>query len=92
MLKAREKQLNTTGAQKLGFEERRGLMADREAIHRENRWLKNRLAKAKLRHDAYLKDIDYRQRSGVDKSLIMACPHADGSLNTTICSSADPPA
>ncbi|CAO0824327.1 hypothetical protein DFAR_570040 [Desulfarculales bacterium] len=30
------------------------------------------MAKAKLRHDACLKDIDYRQRRGMDKSLIMA--------------------
>ncbi|CAO0823928.1 hypothetical protein DFAR_3990053 [Desulfarculales bacterium] len=43
MLKALEEQLNTPEAQELGFEERLGLMVDREAIHRENRWLKNRL-------------------------------------------------
>ncbi|CAO0820456.1 hypothetical protein DFAR_1590011 [Desulfarculales bacterium] len=47
-------------------------MVDREAIHRKNRRLKNRLAKAKLRHDACLEDIDYRQRRGMDKSRIMA--------------------
>ncbi|CAO0823118.1 hypothetical protein DFAR_3480018 [Desulfarculales bacterium] len=47
-------------------------MVDREAIHRENRWLKNRLTKAKFRHNAYLEDIDYRQRRGMDKSFIMA--------------------
>ncbi|CAO0822863.1 hypothetical protein DFAR_3340023 [Desulfarculales bacterium] len=46
-------------------------MVDGEAIHRRNRQLKNRLAKAKLRHDAYLEDIDYRQRRGMDKALIM---------------------
>ncbi|CAO0823482.1 hypothetical protein DFAR_3710040 [Desulfarculales bacterium] len=47
-------------------------MVDREAIHREeNRWLKNRLAKAKCWHDAGLEDTDYRQRRGMDKSLIM---------------------
>ena len=33
-----------------------GLMVDREATHREDRCLKNRLAKAKLRHDAGLED------------------------------------
>ncbi|CAO0823152.1 hypothetical protein DFAR_340035 [Desulfarculales bacterium] len=72
MLKALEKQLNTPEAQELGFEKRLSLMVDRKAIHRENRRFKNRLAKAKLRHDAYLEDIDYRQRRGMGKSLIMA--------------------
>ncbi|CAO0824665.1 hypothetical protein DFAR_800011 [Desulfarculales bacterium] len=72
MLKALEEQLNIPEAQALGFEERLGLMVDREAIHRENRRLKNRLAKAKLRHDACLEDIDYRHRRGMDKSRIMA--------------------
>ncbi|CAO0822358.1 hypothetical protein DFAR_2980005 [Desulfarculales bacterium] len=47
-------------------------MVDGEAIHRENRRLKSRLAKAKLRHGACLEDIDYRQRCGMGKSLIMA--------------------
>ncbi|CAO0820927.1 hypothetical protein DFAR_2010001 [Desulfarculales bacterium] len=47
-------------------------MVDGEAIHRENRWFKTRLAKAKLRYDACLEDIDYRQRRGRDRSLIMA--------------------
>ena len=72
MLKALEEQLNTPDAQELAFEERLGLMGDRESTHRENRRLKNRLAKARLRHDACLEDIDYRQRRGMDKSLIMA--------------------
>lgn len=72
MLKALEEQLNTADVQQLSFEERLGLMVDREATHRENRRLKNRLAKARLRHDACLEDIDYRQKRGMDKSLIMA--------------------
>jgi DNA replication protein DnaC len=72
MLKALEEQLNTPDAQDLAFEERLGLMVDRETTHRENRRLKTRLAKARLRHDACLEDIDYRQKRGMDKSLIMA--------------------
>lgn len=72
MLKALEEQLNTADVQHLSFEERLGLIVDREATHRENRRLKNRLAKAILRHDACLEDIDYRQKSGMDKFLIMA--------------------
>ncbi|CAO0824346.1 hypothetical protein DFAR_620006 [Desulfarculales bacterium] len=40
--------------------------------NRENRRRKNKLAKAKLRQDTCLEDIDYRQRRGRDKSFIMA--------------------
>ncbi|CAO0821108.1 hypothetical protein DFAR_2110002 [Desulfarculales bacterium] len=72
MLKALEEQLNTPKAQELGFEEKMGLMVNRKAIHRKNRRLKNRLAKATLRYDACLEDMDYRQRRGRNKSLIMA--------------------
>ncbi|CAO0821860.1 hypothetical protein DFAR_260003 [Desulfarculales bacterium] len=48
------------------------MMVDREAIHREDRQLKNRLVKAKLRQDACLEDIDYWQRCGMDRSFITA--------------------
>ncbi|CAO0821379.1 hypothetical protein DFAR_2300007 [Desulfarculales bacterium] len=64
MLKALKEQLDTPEAQELDFGERLGLMVDGEATHRKNRRLKSRLAKAKLRHDACLEDIDYRQRRG----------------------------
>ncbi|CAO0819856.1 hypothetical protein DFAR_1150014 [Desulfarculales bacterium] len=72
MLKALEEQLNTPEAQELGFEETLGLMVNRKAIHRANHRFKSRLAKAKFRHNICLEDIDYRQRRGMDKSLIMA--------------------
>ncbi|CAO0823680.1 hypothetical protein DFAR_3840001 [Desulfarculales bacterium] len=44
----------------------------RGGTYRKNRRLKNRLVKAKLRHDACLEDIDYWQRRGMGKSLVMA--------------------
>ncbi|CAO0823458.1 hypothetical protein DFAR_3710016 [Desulfarculales bacterium] len=47
-------------------------MVDKETTQIKKRWFKNRLAKAKLRHDACLEDIDYRQKCGMDKALIMA--------------------
>ncbi|CAO0824095.1 hypothetical protein DFAR_4060010 [Desulfarculales bacterium] len=47
-------------------------MVARRATNRENRRLKNRLAKAKLRHNACLEDIDYRQKPGMGKSRIIA--------------------
>ncbi len=59
-------------ANSLSFEERFGLMADREMIERENRRLDSRLRKAKLRLQACMEDIDYVQPRGLDKSLIMS--------------------
>lgn len=56
----------------LEFEERLGLLADRELTDRENRRLAARLRKAKLRQTATLEDIDFRHPRGLDKSLILA--------------------
>jgi len=53
-----------------GFEERLGLLADRELTERENRRLTTRLRQARLKHNACLEDIDYRAPRGLDKALI----------------------
>ena len=54
------------------FEERLGLLVDREGTARADRRLKTRLHKAKLRHTACLEDIDYRHPRGLDKSLVLS--------------------
>lgn len=54
----------------LGFEERLGLLVDREYTEREPRRLKTRLGKAKLRQNASPEAIDYRAPRGLDKSLM----------------------
>jgi DNA replication protein DnaC len=46
------------------------LLVDREAVDRESRRLTTRLRKAKLRQNACIEDIDFRQPRGLDKSLI----------------------
>jgi len=56
----------------LSFEERLGLLVDREATERENRRLTKRLRRAKLRYQAALEDIDYRHPRGLDKKLIQS--------------------
>ena len=43
----------------LGFEERFGLLIDREMTDRENRRLGSRLKKAKLRHSCCVEDLDF---------------------------------
>src|SRR5499425_2863586 len=54
----------------LSFEERLGLLVDRESTERENRRLTTRLRQAKLRQTACIEDIDYRHPRGLDKPLL----------------------
>lgn len=55
----------------LGFEERLGLLADRELTERSNRRLALRLRQAKLRQSAAIEDLDTRAPRGLDKALIV---------------------
>lgn len=70
MSRALEEQMNMPQIGDLTFEERLGLMIDREATERENRRLNSRLKKARLRQQACIEDIDYRHPRGLDKSLM----------------------
>jgi len=62
--------LDQTDKDELTFEERFGLMVDREHTERQERRLKYRLNKAKLRQQASIEDIDYRHPRGLDRSVI----------------------
>ena len=70
MVKAFKEQMEMADISDMTFEERLGLLADREAADRETRRLKTRLRKAKLRQNACIEDIDFRHPRGLDKSLI----------------------
>jgi len=70
MLKALQEQLQMPEIQTLSFEERLGLLLDRELTTRENRRLKTRLKQAKLREPAAIEDLDYRTHRGLDKALM----------------------
>ena len=65
-----EEQLQMDDIDSLSFEERLGLLVDREASDRENRRLKTRLRKARLRQNACIEDIDFRHPRGLDKALM----------------------
>jgi DNA replication protein DnaC len=54
----------------LSFEERLGLLVDREMTCRDDRRLQTRLRKARLKHNACIEDIDHRSPRGLDKALI----------------------
>lgn len=71
MAKALEEQLQMPDLDALAFEERLGLLVDRETTERRNRKLRTSLKKAKLRIMASLEDLDYRAPRGLDKSLML---------------------
>ena len=70
MAAALAEQMQMPDIEELAFEERLGLLVDRELTERENRRLSSRLRRARLKHNAALEDIDYRHPRGLDKSLI----------------------
>ena len=76
MAKALAEQLASPQIQDLSFEERLGLLVDREITERHSRQLTNRLRRAKLRHRACIEDVDFRQPRGLDKDLVLSL--ADG--------------
>jgi DNA replication protein DnaC len=63
-------QIDMTDLDTLNFEERLGLLVDREMTERADRRLHYRLRAAKLRVSACIEDIDYRHRRGLDKRLM----------------------
>ncbi|AMQ87756.1 IS21-like element ISSpu5 family helper ATPase IstB [Marinobacter sp. LQ44] len=71
----------------LSFEERLGLLVDREMTERDNRRMTSRLRRARLRHNAILEDIDYRNSRGLDKGLVQSlagCQWVKEHLNVLI--------
>src|SRR5260370_8953745 len=60
----------------LSFEERLGLLVDREVEARDSRRLALRLKAAKLRQEAAVEDIDFRAPRGLDRSVIMSLAQA----------------
>jgi DNA replication protein DnaC len=67
MLKAYQEHQQMPDCQALSFEERFGLLLDREATERANRRLATR-----LRQPACVEDIDLRSPRGLDKALLLA--------------------
>jgi len=87
MAKAFEDQRELPEIHDLSFEERLGLLIDREETERENRRLQTRLRKAKLSQSACLEDFDWRSRRGLDKSLLAAwasCEWVGSRLNVIV--------
>jgi len=56
----------------MSFEERLGLLVDREMTDRLDRRLKNRLHQARLKQNACLEDVNYQANRGLDKALLQS--------------------
>jgi DNA replication protein DnaC len=72
MARALSEQLEGTEYQALSFEERLGLLVDREAQDRDNRRVERNLKTAKLRSTACVEDIDFRHPRGLDRSQVLS--------------------
>jgi len=77
MATALAEQLTQSAAASLGFEERFGLLLDREVVHRDNRRLARLLQVAALKERACLEDVDFRARRGLDRSQLASLASCD---------------
>lgn len=77
MAAALSEQLTQSAAHALAFEERIGLLVEREIVHRENRRLSRLLQVATLKERACLEDVDFRARRGLDRSQLASLTSCD---------------
>jgi len=69
MAKAFEEQRQSPDLDALSFEERIGLLVDREAAERDTKRLTTRLKFAALRQSACVEDVDLRTPRGIDRAV-----------------------
>jgi DNA replication protein DnaC len=69
MARALDEQRGQSNSEALTFEERLGLLVDREAVERESKRLVSRLKVANLRQNAVVEDLDTKAARGLDKAL-----------------------
>src|ERR1700688_4222247 len=69
MAKAFEEQRRSPDLDALSFEERIGLLVDREAAERDTKRLTTRLKFAALRQSACVEDVDLRTPRGIDRAV-----------------------
>lgn len=69
MADALAEQLNTSSAGDLSFDDRLGLLVEREMTWRDDRRLRRLLQEARLRMEASVEDVDFRAPRGLDRSV-----------------------
>lgn len=72
MAKALQEQQSIPDSHSLSFEERLGLLLDRELTERESRALTARLQRAKLKQAATPEEVDFKTPRGLDRSAWLA--------------------
>lgn len=77
MATALSEQMTQSAAAGLAFEDRFGLLVEREALYRDNRRLARLLQLAQLKVRASLEDIDFRSRRGLDRAQIASLGSCD---------------
>lgn len=70
-LSALREQVDGDGYADMTFEERFGLLVDKEYLLRENRRLTRRFQEAKLKVKAQIEDVDYQAPRGLEKGLFL---------------------
>jgi DNA replication protein DnaC len=70
MVDAFRQQIEAPDSSQLSFEERFGLLVDRQWIWKENRALTRRLQLAKFKERGTIEDIDYQHSRGLDRKLM----------------------
>lgn len=76
MARALAEQMEHADYAALSFEERLGLVVDREAQDRDNRRLERHLKAAKLRWDASVEDVEFRHPRGLDRGQFLSLADA----------------
>lgn len=71
MLQALEEQSAMPNINQLSFEERFGLIIDREDVERRNKSFNNRLRKGKLKENASVEDLDFNPKRSISKTSIL---------------------
>lgn len=78
MARAFEEQSALTASTSLSFDERFGMIVDREIAWRDTRRLERLLKSAKLKDpQACIEDIEYRQSRGLDKGVVATLASCD---------------
>ncbi len=71
MLDALEKQMESSQAKELTFEERLGMLLDAQDTYQRNQRFARHLKSANLRQSACVEDIDYKHPRGLDKAQFL---------------------
>jgi len=83
-----KEQLEQPSFHDLSFEERLGMLVDRQWTWKENKRLKRLLQDAKLKLQACVEDIDYKSPRGIEKSVVaslISCDWVRKHQNLLIC-------